>query len=122
MMIGTSMLFALYLVANVGADETVVETDYGVDCSFPIHGKTLRCGDRLGDRKKLYEDFMQGCRDFYGRKGDRCDAIEEERIAMSRRQPRSMVSPARGSTVQWIQSNTKSDSFLSLGQLYLHGL
>ena len=70
----------------------VVVADYGVDCSFPIHSKELKCGDLLGtDRMKVYEEFMQGCRDFYGKKGNRCDSTEEDRIEMSLRQPQSMV-------------------------------
>lgn len=34
--------------------------EYGVDCSFPIHHFDFRCGNILGNRKKFYEDFMQG--------------------------------------------------------------
>lgn len=71
---------------------SVVVADYGVDCSFPVHSKELRCGDRLGDRMKVYQDFMQGCRDYYGKsKGVRCDTTEDDRIEMSVRQPQSMV-------------------------------
>jgi len=72
-------------------DDAAASSPYGVDCSFPIHSKEFRCGDLLGDRKKFYEDFMQGCRDYYGRYGPRCDATEDERIVMSVRQPQSMV-------------------------------
>lgn len=36
--------------------------DYGLDCSFPIKTKDIKdCG--LGDRAKVYEDFMKGCRE-----------------------------------------------------------
>jgi prolyl 4-hydroxylase len=91
-MLKTLSLLALFGVAVLGAQDTsVVVADYGVDCSFPIHSKDLRCGDRLGDRKKVYEEFMQGCRDFYGKRGRMCDSSEEGRIEMSIRQPRSMV-------------------------------
>jgi len=65
--------------------------DYGVDCSFPIHSKEFKCGNLLGDRKKIYEEFMEGCRKFYGKKGARCDSTENDRIEMSQRQPQSMV-------------------------------
>jgi hypothetical protein len=65
--------------------------DYGVDCSWPITSTEFRCGDRLGDRKKVYEDFMDGCREHYGKKGDRCDGVEQDRMEMSLRQPQSMV-------------------------------
>jgi prolyl 4-hydroxylase len=62
---------------------------YGIDCSFPIHNKTLNCGDLLGDRKSIYEEYMQGCRERY--KPEFCDDNEEVRIEMNIRQPRSMV-------------------------------
>lgn len=79
-----SILIAAFLAAAIAAD-------YGVDCSFPIHSKDFKCGDVLGDRKKFYEDFMEGCRKFYGDKASRCDRTEEDRIIMSQRQPQSMV-------------------------------
>jgi prolyl 4-hydroxylase len=43
----------------------------------------------LGDRKKVYEDFMNGCYKAYGHLP--CDEYEDERIVMSGRQPQSMV-------------------------------
>jgi len=64
---------------------------YGVDCSFPIHSKSFRCDDILGDRYQVYEDYMDGCRKRYGRKANRCDESENDRIAMNVRQPQSMV-------------------------------
>jgi prolyl 4-hydroxylase len=67
------------------------DATYGVDCSFPIHNNELRCGNLLGDRQKIYNEFMQGCREFYGKKGKRCDSTEENRLEMSLRQPQSMV-------------------------------
>ena len=79
----------LFLLAAVAT--TTHAADYGLDCSFPIHNFDLSCGDLLGDRKKFYEDYMDGCREYYGKKGDRCDITEVDRLAMSKRQPRSMV-------------------------------
>jgi prolyl 4-hydroxylase len=79
-------LLAATLAAVQGQD-----SDYGVDCSFPIHSKEWRCGDTLGDRAKFYEDFMQGCHNYYGNKANRCDITEDDRIEMSLRQPQSMV-------------------------------
>jgi prolyl 4-hydroxylase len=67
------------------------EVSYGVDCSFPIHSTDFRCGDLLGDRKKVYDDFMEGCRKHHGRKASRCDDTERDRIEMNNRQPQSMV-------------------------------
>jgi hypothetical protein len=90
-MIFAQLLFATLLSIAWPATSAQEPAKYGVDCSFPIHSKELRCGDILGDRKKVYEDFMQGCRDYYKEKADRCDVTEDERIEMSIRQPQSMV-------------------------------
>ena len=66
--------------------------DYGVDCSWPIHSEELSCGDLLGDRKAIYEDYMDGCRKHWGEKGaKRCNANEVDRLEMSIKQPQSMV-------------------------------
>ena len=88
-LISVSVLQLLLVEAQ---DKSVVVADYGVDCTFPIHSKNFKCDHRFGDdRKKFYEDFMQGCRDYFGKKGNRCDITEDERIEMSIRQPQSMV-------------------------------
>jgi hypothetical protein len=73
------------LLAVVGA------ADYGLDCSFPIQNHEMSCGDLLGDRQKVYDDFMEGCRKFYGDKAASCDSYENDRIEMSYRQAQSMV-------------------------------
>ncbi|KAL7563090.1 hypothetical protein ACA910_022583 [Epithemia clementina (nom. ined.)] len=87
-----SILLALQSAHILVLAQDVVVADYGVDCTFPIHGKQLKCRDRFGDeREKFYEAFMQGCRDYYGKKGGRCDTTEDDRIEMSLRQPQSMV-------------------------------
>jgi hypothetical protein len=87
---------SIYLFAILGASAFASANDegadYGLDCSFPIHNKESSCGDLLGDRKAVYEEYMQGCREKWGSKGaKRCDGSEEDRIAMSKRQPQSMV-------------------------------
>jgi len=66
---------------------------YGADVSFPIHHPFTEANRNgpLGDRLTFYEEFMQGCRDFYGgTRAQRCDSGEEGRLEMSRRQPMSM--------------------------------
>lgn len=89
--IRTIYLFAI-LAASSFVSANDEGADYGVDCSFPIHSTESSCGDLLGDRKAVYEEYMQGCRDKFGEKGaQRCDANEADRIEMSRRQPKSMV-------------------------------
>lgn len=76
----------LHFIGVIGQEAS----DYGADVSFPIHHKEMKDGP-LGDRQKIYEDFMEGCRKFYGRKGNRCDMGDDGRLAMSRRQAQSMV-------------------------------
>jgi len=94
---------------------TTSATDYGADISFPIHHKKLSTNydwlphnvdpdnnptpkeyenmpvQPLGDKQKFYDDFLDGCRKHYGRKGGACDSTESDRIAMSLRQPQAMV-------------------------------
>jgi len=84
-------LIATLVLAGAGLSVQAQEAAYGVDCSFPIHNKEFRCGDLLGDRKQVYDDFMAGCREAYGKKGVRCDSTENDRIEMSLRQPAGMV-------------------------------
>ena len=45
----------------------------------------------LGDRQAEYERLIEGCVDHYGEKGQVCYANERDRVAMSLRQPQSMV-------------------------------
>lgn len=88
--------------------------EYGADVSFPMH--YARVSDNypwlehnidlskpipkeyrekpiqpLGNRQQFYEDFMQGCREHYGKSGRACDSTEDARVSMSLRQPQSMV-------------------------------
>merc|ERR1712190_385167 len=85
---------------------------YGVDVSFPMQkpGVSTNYPDlphnmymstptppeyegmpiqRLGNRQKLYEHYLEGCRKLYP--GPACDDSEQARIEMSIRQPQSMV-------------------------------
>ncbi|KAL7467460.1 hypothetical protein ACHAXS_007706 [Conticribra weissflogii] len=70
------------------------QKSYGVDVSFPVHYRTVLDKDHpdqvLGDKRKMYEEFMEGCRARYGSKGRSCDITEEDRVAMSVRQPASV--------------------------------
>ena len=93
---------------------TALAADYGVDVSYPIHHANTSRNyawlphnldpslpvppeyegmviQPLGEKQSFYENLINGCRIHYGNKGDRCDNIEEERVAMSLRQPRGMV-------------------------------
>ncbi len=72
--------------------------EYATDCSFPIFSTDLKCGDKLGDRRTFYEDYIEGCRQYHGpQKAKRCDATEADRIDMNNRQPQSMVVGSTGS-------------------------
>jgi prolyl 4-hydroxylase len=93
---GAATLLLLLLAVSAAATAAVADgSDYGVDCSFPIHYNdetSWRCGTQLGDRKTEYEKFMQGCRDHHGpKRADSCDVTEEDRLKMSLLQPMSMV-------------------------------
>lgn len=66
------------------------EPSYGVDVSFPVHYRKFADYQPLGDRSKLYDEFMDGCRKRYEGNGRACDITEEDRVAMSVRQPASM--------------------------------
>lgn len=81
-------LLTFHQMMRIQAQET---SEYGVDCSFPVHSKEWKCGNLLGDRRSVYEDFMEGCRKKYGSQGFRCDITEDDRLEMSLRQPQSMV-------------------------------
>jgi hypothetical protein len=84
------------LVLSIGAETNDHSrqphgSNYGVDCSFPIHSREFRCGSLLGDRKSFYDAFMKGCREKYG---ESCDSNEERRISTTLNQPESVaVSP-----------------------------
>jgi hypothetical protein len=45
----------------------------------------------LGDKQTFYENYMKGCIDQYEDKGHRCTDNERDRVAMTLRQPQSMV-------------------------------
>lgn len=87
---------------------------YGVDISMPIQSATVSTNypwlphnvdpennptppeyegmpiQPLGNKQEFYDNMIQGCRDFYGKKGHSCDSTEMDRVAMSLRQPASM--------------------------------
>jgi len=101
----------------VAPEEPVINTEYGVDVSWPIHHYKLSTNyvslphnvdpennpvpkkyaempvQPLGNKQKFYDDFMQGCYDKYqkGKKGGICDATERGRVDMSLVQPKDMT-------------------------------
>lgn len=64
---------------------------YGVDHSFAVHHGIFDSSALGKERTQKYDDYMQGCRDMYEKKGNICDETERERLVMSVRQPQSMV-------------------------------
>jgi len=89
------------------------KASYGVDVSFPMHhGKVSNNYDwlphnqdpgltvpkeyvdmpvqPLGDRQQIYDDFIDDCVKFYGKRGHRCMDTERDRVDMALRQPQSM--------------------------------
>jgi prolyl 4-hydroxylase len=88
-----SLLISI-LIPSASAKKQVLnafgEPSYGVDVSFPVHHRTFSLEQPLGDRQKLYDDFMAGCRLHYSDNGQACDVTEEDRVEMSLRQPASM--------------------------------
>ena len=55
------------------------------------HAKVLDASQNpLGDKQQEFEDYLNGCVDYYEVKGKRCRSNEEDRIRMSLRQPKGM--------------------------------
>jgi len=76
----------------VSTESQRTEVSYGLDCSWPIQNFESSCGNLLGDRKAIYDDYIRGCGGQQDGKGvERCTEGEKTRLAMSRRQPQSMV-------------------------------
>lgn len=96
-----------------GVPKEEVPVEYGVDISFPMHHDRVsdnyawlphnldenvkpprryknKAVQPLGDKQAFYEDFLMGCVNKFGIRGERCRQNERERIAMSLRQPQSM--------------------------------
>ena len=108
-----SLLSSIVILAHLLPQNYAV--DYGVDISFPIHRREVSTNyawlphnvdpdsnptpskyhgmpvQPLGDVKKFYDHFMQGCYDEYqkGKSGGMCDSTESGRVAMSLRQPKT---------------------------------
>jgi hypothetical protein len=96
-----------------GNNHEAPDAEYGVDISFPMqHGKVSTNYpwlphnvdpsiptppeyrgmpiNPLGDRQSAYDEFIQGCIKHFGKRGQRCLETENDRFAMSLRQPQSM--------------------------------
>lgn len=95
-----------------------IPVEYGADVSFPMHHNPVSTNypwldhnaipgtptpekykdmvlQPLGDRDKFYHDFMKGCASHNGKNARRCQMTEDDRIAMTLRQPQSMQNYTR---------------------------
>lgn len=102
-----------YNVITIPDENPPSPISYGVDVSLPIHHNKISTNyaylphnqdptmetpkkyldmpvQPLGDRKAFYDDFLKGCVDAFGNKGNRCVSTEADRINMALRQPQSM--------------------------------
>lgn len=93
-----------YSVIKIPLPSKEVPVEYGVDISFPIHHDTVSKNyawlphnldpsiptpkefvdvpvQPLGDRQKVYDDFLQSCIDAFGKsKGRRCRDTGERKV------------------------------------------
>jgi hypothetical protein len=52
----------------------------------------MNCGNLLGDRQSIYQEYMDGCSEFYGvDRAELCDETEDDRIQMNRMQPKTQA-------------------------------
>lgn len=95
------------------AVEKQEELEYGADISFPMLHERVSTNypwlphnmdesietpeeykdmpiQPLGDKQTFYENYVNGCVEFYGEKGSRCTQTEHDRVEMTLRQPQSM--------------------------------
>jgi len=74
-----------------GSDGGANSLSFGVDVSYPIHSHQTISNNPLGDKQGFYDRLLTGCRESCSECDEKCTQNENERIAMNRRQPRSMV-------------------------------
>lgn len=109
----TFLTLALACLSSQAKEEADEAAEYGVDVSFPIQHNKVSTNyawlphnlditeelpkefegedvQHLGNRQTFYNDFLKGCVDHFGNKGNRCTTTEKDRIEMALRQPQSM--------------------------------
>jgi hypothetical protein len=81
-------LLLLLLVATAAAEVNELgQESYDIDSSWAIHSTKLK--DTFGDKQRLYDDFMNGCRASIP-EGDASSCNDEYRINMNVHQPPGM--------------------------------
>ena len=109
MIISTALCLSLLLAPHHAQELTA---EYGVDVSWPMHNDHVSQNfawlqtegvdggnstntdapiSHLPERQQIYEDYINGCVEYYGKNGGRCRSGEESRISMCLRQPKSMT-------------------------------
>ena len=111
----TLSFVAMMLVLSCFSSKSVVAIEYGVDISFPMHHGNVSINydslphnvlptlypmphlyedmplQPLGNRQRLYNEFMEGCVHKFSKSSAACWEMEQDRIAMNLRQPQSMI-------------------------------
>jgi len=89
----TALFLLALLTIHSCVDFVLSRAKYGVDTSFPIHSRFSSSEpNELGDRAAFYEEYMEGCRLYYGSSAaEECDTNEQKRLDRCKRQPQSMV-------------------------------
>lgn len=120
LLLTTSMMKLFIIAISISAVSTAAaenQIQYGTDISFPMHADHVSTNyawlphnvdpsiptpkqyqgmpiQPLGDMQAKYDKYMQGCVDFYNKKGKnkgkRCWDTESDRLSMSLRQPKSV--------------------------------
>lgn len=83
---------------NVAAQDTdAAPLEYGVDVSFPMqHAQVTETPKPFGDSvMTFYNSFLEGCRDFYKERAERCNESEQSRLNLNLQQPSNMQVPRR---------------------------
>lgn len=88
------LLFLLKIATGEDAvsNEAATVTSFGVDVSFPMqHAHVSQTEKPFSDSiMPFYNEFMQGCRDYYQKRGELCDESERARLNLNLLQPAAM--------------------------------
>jgi len=87
-------IIVVLLLKIASGEQEVVDAsqeplEYGVDVSFPAqHAQVTENQKPFGDSiMPFYDKFMQGCRNYYEERAERCDESELSRLNLNLRQP-----------------------------------